>query len=384
MTNSPQAGQHSRRSFLRTTLAATALAATAGLSTRAMARRPGRAAGGMKILILGGTGFLGPACVEAAQARGHTLTLFNRGITEKRRGVVLPEVEKLVGDRDPDKGEGLKALEGRTWDAVIDTSSYVPRIARASARLLADNVGQYVLISTVSVYKRNDEIDQDETADVGTMADPTVEEMGAGFENYGPLKALCEKEAQEALPGRACIIRPGYIIGPGDPTPRFPYWPARLARGGEVLAPGTPRDPVQWIDVRDLGEWIIHCIEKKVMGTFNALGPSGGSDMAGFLGGIREGVGSKAEFTWVDAEYMEKERVGMLPIWVPPTGEYVGFHRRSCARAFAAGLKTRPISQTAKATLDWLDSLPEDRRARLVGAMTPEREAEVLAAYKKK
>jgi 2'-hydroxyisoflavone reductase len=375
----------SRRTFLRTTLAATALAATAGLGARAVAQRQEATAisGGLKILILGGTGFLGPACVDAAQERGHTLTLFNRGITEKRKGGLYPEVEKLVGDRDPDKGEGLKALEGRTWDAVIDTSSYVPRIARASARLLSESVGQYVMISTVSVYRRNDEIGQDETAELGTMADPTVEEMGAGFENYGPLKALCEKEAQEALPGRACVIRPGYIIGPGDPTPRFPYWPARVARGGEVLAPGTPRDPVQWIDVRDLGEWIIHCIEKKVMGSFNALGPSEGSDMAAFLGGIREGVGSDAKFTWVDSEYLEKHRVGMLPIWVPPKDEYAGFHRRSCARAFAAGLKMRPMSQTAKATLDWLDSLPEDRRARLTGAMTPEREAEALTAFKK-
>jgi 2'-hydroxyisoflavone reductase len=316
-------------------------------------------------------------------AKGHTLTLFNRGLTEKRKGGMFPMLEKLVGDRDPNKGEGLKALEGREWDAVIDTSSYYPRIAKASASLLASNVKQYVLISTVSVYKANDTADQDESGELATIADPTVEDMGKAFENYGPLKALCEQEAEKAMPGKVCNIRPGYIVGPGDGTPRFNYWPWRVSLGGEMIAPGTPADPVQVIDVRDLGEWIIHCVEQNVTGTYNALGPKGGLKMGAMLDDIKKGVGGDASFTWIDADFLEKQGV-QAPIWIPPKGEYLGFHTRSAAKAYAKGLTSRPISDTAKATLDWLKGLPEDKRARLVAAIPPEKEKEVLAAFKAK
>jgi len=380
----------SRRMFLAAgALAAAAATPLSALASRAFGHRlaqpeagaaKGEAEKKLKILILGGTGFLGPACVDAAQARGHTLTLFNRGVTEKRKGGMFPEIEKLVGDRDPNKGEGLKALEGRTWDAVIDTSAYVPRIAKASAQLLAESVGHYTLISTVSVYKTNNTANEDESGELGTVTDPTIEEMGKEFENYGPLKALCEKAAQEAMPGRVCNIRPGYIVGPGDPTPRFNYWPARIAKGGKIAVPGSAQDPVQVIDVRDLGEWIIHIIEQQITGTFNAIGPKGGMTMGRMVEGIQKGLDVKdATFTHVPLEALEKSQVS-FPIWVPPTGDTVAFHTRNGEKAFQNGLKSRTIEDTAKATYDWLQTLTEDRRVRLTGAVTSEQEQAVLAS----
>ncbi|HWR52002.1 MAG TPA: NAD-dependent epimerase/dehydratase family protein, partial [Bryobacteraceae bacterium] len=220
-----------------------------------------------RILILGGTGFLGPATVEAAQKRGHELTLFNRG---KTRPGLFPNIEKLQGDRDPNKGDGIKALAGRKWDVVIDNSAYYPRHVAASARLLAPNVKQYILISTLSVYKNNSIEGQDENAELATQPDPTLESMGKNYEFYGSLKALCEKAAEEAMPGRATIVRPGYIVGPDDPSGRFTYWPVRFDRGGEVLVPGSPSDPLQIIDVRDLGNWLITLAGNGTFGTFNA------------------------------------------------------------------------------------------------------------------
>jgi 2'-hydroxyisoflavone reductase len=221
-----------------------------------------------RILILGGTGFLGPATVQAALARGHDLTLFNRGRT---RPGLFPKVEALLGDRDPKKGEGLNALRNRKWDAVIDNSGYFPRHVAASAQLLAPNAGQYIFISSISAYADNSLEDQDEEAKLATIPDPTVETITE--QTYGALKVLCEKAAAAAFPGRAAIVRPGYIVGPDDPSGRFTYWPVRIDRGGEVLAPGAPSDPVQFIDVRDLGAWLITLVERGTTGTFNAAGP---------------------------------------------------------------------------------------------------------------
>ncbi len=218
----------------------------------------------LKILVLGGTGFLGPHLVEAMQKRGHTPTLFNRG---KTRPTLFPDVEKLRGDRDG----GLAVLEGRRWDAVIDTSGYVPRIVRASAELLAPNVRQYVFVSSISVYTETTSPGVDESHKVATMPDPTSEVV---MEFYGALKALCEQAAEAALPDRTTVIRPGLIVGPGDPTDRFSYWPVRVAQGGEVLAPGEPSDPVQVIDVRDLADFILTTLERGHVGVHNVNGPA--------------------------------------------------------------------------------------------------------------
>jgi len=228
------------------------------------------AAAPRRILILGGTGFLGPAIVEAARARGHTLTLFNRGRT---RPGLFPDIEKRQGDRDPLKGEGLKSLETGEWDAVIDDSGFYPRMVGASARLLAPRVSHYVYVSSISAYREPGPVNGDEQAPLAVLADPQVEDMGKGFENYGGLKAACEAAAEAALPGRTAVIRPGFIVGPDDPTGRFTYWPARFDQGGEIAVPGTPDDPLQLIDVRDLAAWLVLLVESGATGRFNALGP---------------------------------------------------------------------------------------------------------------
>lgn len=372
---------------------------------------------GKRILILGGTAFVGPAIVAAAKARGHTLTLFNRGQTQKRMGMV-DGVEHLYGNRDPklradasnpDSPQGLEELKGKTWDAVVDTSGQYRRIVKASAELLAPSVKQYIYISSISVYADTSVVGADETAAVRELTDPDVETMGAGFENYGGLKALCEKTAEEAFPGRSTAIRPGLIVGPGDGTDRYTYWPVRLQRGGEVMAPGTPNDPVQVIDVRDMAEWIVHVIEENITGTFDAVGPPTGLTIGGMLDACKEAAKSDARLTWVDAEFLRKMNVspwGDMPVWVPPQGDSAGFHQRPIARAVKAGLKFRPAIDTARDTLAWwptevarrervtqqlIEQAEKDGKAKpalqdpqkLRAGIAPEREAEVLAAYHK-
>lgn len=377
----------SRRDVLRYAAAGAALAACGGGSHSAAPPPPGppaprredeRSDGKLDILILGGTGFLGPAIVEAARPRGHTLTLFNRGKTNPN---LFPEVEKLQGDRD---GK-LAALEGRTWDAVVDTSGYVPRIVEMSAELLAPATKQYVFISTISVYAGFERPNADEDAPLATMPDPTSEDVP---QFYGALKALCEVAAEAAMPGRVANIRPGLIVGPRDPTGRFTYWPVRLARGGEILAPGSGADPVQLIDVRDLAEWIVEVIEKKQVGTYNALGPAERLEMSAMLEGVAEGVGKpNPTFTWVPAEFLDREKVAAwqdMPVWIPATGDMAGSGTTSNARAVARGLRFRSIPDTAKATLDWVDGLDAGERAKVTSraGLKPEREAEVLAAWR--
>jgi 2'-hydroxyisoflavone reductase len=333
----------------------------------------------LNILILGGTRFLGPALVQVAQARGHTLTLFNRG---KSNPGLFPDVEKLQGDRDPNKGEGLKALAGRKWDAVIDTSGYVPRIVKASAELLAPNVGQYVFISSISVYKEMTKQDLNESDAVGTLPDETTEEVGD--ESYGPLKALCEKAAETALPGRTLNIRPGLIVGPDDGSDRFTYWPLRVAKGGEVLAPGDGEDPVQVIDARDLAAFIIRNVERRSTGIFNVTGPVQPMKMKGMLETLREATGSNARFTWVDSAFLEQQKVtafGDMPAWVPRTGPEGGIGSVSIAKATQAGLVTRGLADTVRDTLTWFHALPADRQEKLRAGLSAEREKEVLAAW---
>lgn len=330
-----------------------------------------------RILILGGTGFLGPATVEAARARGHQLTLFNRGRT---RPGLFPDLEKLTGDRDPRKGEGLKALEGRQWDAVIDNSGYYPRMVSASARLLAPAVKHYIFISSISAYAEESVEGADETARVATIPDPTVEEMGPNSQNFGALKALCERAAEEAMPGRTAVVRPGYIVGPDDPSGRFTYWPVRVDRGGEILAPGEPSDPVQFIDVRDLGEWLVRVVENGTVGVFNATGPEKLLGIGALLEACRRATAAKGALTWVSAEFLEKQKMD-LPIWAPYRGQTKGFHTRNISRALKAGLRFRPHEATVKDTLAWYKTQGPGGRVKLAGP-SPEQEAAVLAAWR--
>ncbi len=296
----------------------------------------------MKLLILGGTKFLGRHLVEAALARGHEVTLFNRG---QHNPGLFPQVETLIGDRD---GK-LDALRGRRWNAVIDTSGYVPRIVRMSAELLADAVEHYTFISTVSVY-RLDKPAVDEQGAIGTIEDETNEEFLGP--NYGPLKALCERAVQTALPGRSLIVRPGLIVGPHDSTDRFTYWPQRVARGGEVLAPGRSDVPIQVIDARDLAEWTVKMTEAQNTGVYNATGPASPMTLEQVLQECRTASESDATFTWVSDAFLEEQKVGPwleIPLWIPEAyvmpGEdkpSVGLFQIDCSKAIAAGLSFRP------------------------------------------
>lgn len=373
----------SRRSFLQYSLTAASMLALgpealAGSSKNTSAPTKTK----LKLLVLGGTSFLGPAFVTAALARGHTLTLFNRG---KTRAQLFPDVEKLHGDRDPKKGEGLKALEGRKWDAVLDTSGYYPRIVKASAELLAPNVQHYVYISSISAYANNDVPHEDESGPTAKLADPNVETMGEKFENYGGLKRLCEEAVEGAFPDRAALIRPGYIVGPDDPSDRFTYWPVRFSQGGEMLAPGTPEDPIQIIDVRDLGEWLVRVVENKLTGVYNATGPEKPWTMGGVLAACKAATGHKdTKPIWVPSEFLARngeDGEGDIPIWAPPEGKNKGFHLRSIDKAVKAGLKFRPGAVTVKDTLAYFKSLPEERRAKLRAGLTPEREKALLALW---
>ena len=328
----------------------------------------------MRILILGGTVFLGRALVEAGLARGHGLTLFNRG--QSNPGL-FPDVEQLHGDR----GEDLSALRGRHWDAAIDTSGYVPRVVRMSAELLADAVEHYSFVSSLSVYRVGDIVGADEHAPVATLQDETAEEVTG--ETYGALKALCEQVVEHSMPGRVFVPRPGLIVGPYDPTDRFTYWPHRVAQGGEVLAPGRPGRPIQFIDVRDLAEWIMRMAEAKRAGIYNAIGPTPTVTMGQLLDTSRIISGSAAQLVWVGEQFLAEHNVAPwseLPAWVPEGDPSVaGFMSFDNRKAIAAGLMFRQLEDTVRATLAWDATRPADHKWR--AGLAREREAELLRLY---
>jgi len=366
----------SRREFIQWSAAATTLAAT-GLDLSAA---PAAKVAPKRILILGGTGFLGPATIEIAQAHGHHVTMFNRG---KTRPDLFPGVEKLHGDRDPKKGEGLKALEGGKWDAVIDNSGYYPRMVGASAALVAPHAKQYLYISSISAYKEPNPENGTEDAPLATLADPSVEEMGKEYQNYGGLKALCEQAAQKAMPGHATIIRPGYIVGPDDPTGRFTYWPVRFDKGGELAVPGAPSDPVEIIDVRDLAAWLVHLVEQGTTGVFNACGPDKRLAWGSLVADFQKAGNPNAKPIWIPAEFMAKQEGIEFPIWAPYLGETKGFHTWSNARAVKAGLKFRPALDTVKDTLSWYKTQEKIEKGRnKLAAPTAEQETKLIAAWR--
>ena len=267
---------------------------------------------------------------------------------------------------------------------MVDTSGYVPRIVKLSAALLAPNIGHYVFISTISVYDDHSKVGADETAKVSTIADPTNEEVKV---HYGALKALSEQAAEAALPGRVTTIRPGLIIGPGDPTGRYSHWVSRMAEGGEVLCPGNGSTPTQYIDGRDLGAWIVKTIEDRTVGVFNALGPANRVTMKATLDGTNEGAGGKGQPVWVDAAFLAQHGVAPwseLPMWFDNTGEMAGFGTMSNARAVKAGLTFRPIRDTSRDTLAWLDGLtdPAERTKFRSTGIARDKELNILAAWK--
>ena len=329
----------------------------------------------LRILILGGTRFLGVAQVQYALARGHTVTLFNRGRTNTH---LFPGVEKLRGDRNDD----LTALQGREWDVVIDNSASVPRWVEQSAGLLRNSAGQYIYVSSLSVIADNSIIGSDEATAVKQLDDPTVEQVTGG--TYGGMKALSERRAQEAFGDRATVVRPGLIVGPMDNTDRFTYWPIRIDRGGEVMAPGEPTDYTQIVDVRDLAGWMVRMGENNGTGVFNATGPASPMTMAEMLYGIRAATSANVSFTWVNADFLEQHEVrpwGHMPTWIPPRPGMEGFSRVNCSKAIAAGLTFRPLAETARDTITWFKTLPAERQSEMGAGLPGEREAEVLAAW---
>lgn len=365
----------SRRQFLQSGLALSSLSLT-GLSP--LMAQTSRARKPLNILFLGGTGFLGPHTVQYALDRGHQVTLFNRGRSKEG---LFPQLESLVGDRDPNINAGLSALEGRKWDCVIDTSAYVPRIAEASASLLAESCEQYLFISTISVYNDFSQIGMTEKAPVGTLEDKTIEKVDGM--TYGPLKAYCEQAVERFFDNRATIIRPGLIVGPRDSTDRYTYWPMRVARGGQILAPGTGQDPVQYIDARDLGQFIVHCLEKKFTGTYNATSDASKETMSTMLQSCQQAINPDAEFVWADTDFLTKQQVNPwadMPVWIPSQGELKGISQIDVSRAMTAGLTVRARSETARDTFNWFT---ENRKSNpnMRAGLAAEREAEVLNAW---
>lgn len=360
----------------------TGLAASAAVPALAQGAATIGAASAVKplsILILGGTGFTGPHQVRYALSRGHKVTLFNRG----RRPKDWPaQVEELTGDREKNDYASLK---GRKFDVCIDNPTSVPHWVRDAAAVLKGNVGQFIFISTLSVYADTAKPGADEKAARATYSGPdamreTMADLRKNMALYGPLKALSEDEAHKQFPGITTVIRPGLIVGPGDETDRFTYWPTRIAKGGTVLVPPLA-DPVQFIDARDLAEWTIRMAESRTFGNFDGNGPDYTLTMGGLLYGIRAVTTKGATFREASAAFLEKNKVNAwsdLPVWVPGQGETGGFHRRDVSRSIKAGLTYRPLATTAADTLAWFESQTAERKSKVRAGLKPEREAELL------
>jgi 2'-hydroxyisoflavone reductase len=317
-------------------------------------------------LVLGGTKFLGRATVEAALARGHEVTLFNRGQTNPD---LFPETEKLHGDREHD----LAALTGRTWNAVVDPSGYLPGVVRASAEMLAGSVGFYLFVSSLSVYA-----DRSKTMVEGDgleeLRDMPADRLLEDFSNYGALKALAEQAVAETFPDAHANVRPGLIVGPHDPTGRFTYWPHRIARGGDVAAPAPPEDRVQFIDVRDLADWMVGLCERGAGGELNAVNE--GVSWLHLLETCREVSGSEASFVWIDGTFLLDHGVEQwmgLPLWIEDEADK-GLHRADISRANETGLAHRPLAETVEATLEHAETTE-------AAGLSPEREAALLEAW---
>lgn len=349
-----------------------------------------KAAAPLNILILGGTGFTGPEQVDYALERGHKVTLFNRGRT--RPGLFRGKVtEELIGDLNSD----VSALKGKEFDVIIDNPTTLPLWVRNVAEVMKGHTRQYIFISTLSAYADNSQINGDEntaTLPLPAGLDPYTVPADQARRTYGPLKAHSEKEVAKHYPGIHTIIRPGLIVGPLDASDRFTWWPVRIAKGGEVLAPGNPGDFTQIIDSRDLAEWTIRMAENRTFGTYNAVGPQNPLTFAEMLGGIKATGTSGAQFTWVGADFLQAHGIrawsgeNSMPVWINPVGRNIGFSRWSNARAVKAGLTYRALAETARDVLAWHKTRPAEQQRALDDGKTcgvgPAKEAEVLAVWK--
>ena len=333
-----------------------------------------RAAKPLDILFLGGTGFLGPHQVEYALARGHRVTLFNRG--QSAAGLYGDRVEVLIGNRDTNIKPGLDALAGtRRWDVVIDNSGYVPRHVRDSVSLLKDRVGRYVYVSTVAVYDFSKGVVFDETSPLAAPPSPPTEDVTAA--TYGPLKAECDRIVQAELGNGATIVRPTYIVGPGDDTDRFTYWVEQVARGGEVLGPPDPKVELQWVDVRDLCPWIVQLGERNQAGIYSASGPSKPMNWGDVLQGLTPLATGPVQFRWATSEVLQETGIRLPLVRTGLMGRAPSVHFDG-SKAEGAGLVYRPLADTAAATLAWWRAQTPERRAKAEGWPTPEQERKAL------
>jgi 2'-hydroxyisoflavone reductase len=327
------------------------------------------------LLVLGGTGFIGPHVTDLALARGWQVTHFNRG---KRDADGVEGVETLHGDR---KGQ-LDSLKGRRWDAVIDNTGYIPKYCRMSADLLAPNTGYCLFVSSISAYA-SFERPNDIGSPTGVLANEDQEEVTN--ETYGPMKALCERYVRDAYGRRCSIVRPGYIVGPLDPTDRFTYWPVRFARGGDMAVPGTPADPIQIVDVRDLAAFMMGLVERQVVGDFNAVTPPGALTMGSLMDTCRKVTRADTQLTWIDEDFLaanlKPEEMNFAP-WGPVRGAEAGGSLTGMQASADQGLKARPLAETVRDTLAWHETRPADRKAALRSGFTAENEAAILAAWR--
>ena len=381
-----------RREFLKHSLILGTMAGTAGIhpalagargvgtsgpatGARGLAggRLPGRE---LDVLVLGGTGFIGPHLVHALVERGHRVSTFTRGQSEPRlHAASFRGVEPLVGDRDGD----LSALEGRSWDVVLDNSGYTPDQVGATARLLAGHADQYIFTSTRAVYADFTHSPMDEDAPLGIPGLPESEWTG-----YGPLKALAEREVQAAFPDGTAIVRPPIITGPGDTTDRFTFWYQRVDEGGEILAPGAPDDPIQYVDVRDLVEFVVHLAETGQNDIYNVEAPAAPLTTGAFLDGLRATTGSALSFTWVDWDFLEENGLrggAEIAAWRAPRGSDLNYGRMDNRRAIAAGMTFRPLALTAMDTREWWHGTGGRSVSDLRSGYPREREAEILDAW---
>jgi len=326
----------------------------------------------LRVLILGGTGFIGPHFVNTLRDAGHQLTLFNRG---RRNPGLFKDVETLLGDRD---GK-IDTLKGRDWDVVIDNSGYVPRQVKLTADLLKGHVQQYIFVSSISAYGDLTKIGIDEDHPVAKLADPKIEQITN--ESYGGLKALCEQVVITTFGKQGTVFRPSYIVGPGDTTDRFTYWPVRVSRGGEMLAPGTATDPIQFIDARDLADFARVCVEQHVGGIYNLCNQPRSVSMGQLLDTSKAIAKANTRYKWMSEAFIEKHKLmetGEIPIWSPTTGSEAGASLISCTRAVQQGLKFRPLQTTVADTLAWHAKRPAAEQQKLRAGLTAEREAELL------
>lgn len=396
------AGSSTRREFLGQAAGVAAGAAMMGVGPSALAQTRSAmeqpAGKKLNLLMLGGTGFLGPHVVWRAVERGHTVTLFNRGRTGPE---MFPDLEHIEGDRYSDLSNLEAAVaDGRTWDGAVDTFAYVPSVVTDMMNVIADAVGHYSLVSTISVYPSNDTPGADESAPLAEISDeeaaaiPTHREVGV---NYGAMKARCEQAGEAGMPGRITNVRAGLIVGARDTTGRFTYWPVRASEGGTMIGPGNPSDPLQVIDVRDLANFIVLSIEKKLSGPYNAISPAGHFTIGDVVNTSVKVANAGTEVEWIDADFLAANGVQAwqhMPAWVSPTTEgYAGFGMMDCSKAMSAGMTIRPLKETIESALEYYRTRgPEIAAERgeefgaqwlrsVRGGLPAEQEAEVLKAW---